>query len=404
MAKTSQRSVKRLAEQPRIAKARSLIHDSDDETLAEQRRIAAIPAPPFGEAERGDWVAARMTKLGLDVVRDDAGNVIGRWSGSMPAAKPVCVASHLDTVFPAETSLEPREEGRRVYVPGISDNARGLAALLAIARAVTACRIETDAPLLLVATTGEEGIGDLRGVKHLFGSSTAADAAAFIAIDGTDSRRIVTRAVGSKRYRVTVRGPGGHAWADRGTANPAHALGEALAAVTAVRLPPRPAWSLNVGRIGGGTSINAIPESAWFEIDLRSESGDTLDSLEQLVLERIRQAVRSADAQRRRGTAPLSLEKDRIGSRPAGRTRPDATVVEAAKQATRFIRRRPELVASSTDANVPMALGIPSIAIGAGGESGGMHTVHEWYANRKGPDGVVRALLTVLAVAGVSGA
>jgi acetylornithine deacetylase/succinyl-diaminopimelate desuccinylase-like protein len=397
-------AVRHIADLPRVAKARSLIRRSDAVTLEEQRRIATIPAPPFGERERGEWIAARMSSIGLaDVQIDEAGNVLATLAGTDEEAGPIIVASHLDTVFPADTPLEVREEARRICVPGISDNARGLAALLTIGRAVVESGLSTERRVILVASTGEEGIGDLRGVKHLFRiGGPVRDAAAFIALDGTDSRRIVTSAVGSKRFRIAVRGPGGHAWADRGTANAAHALGDALAALASLRLAAQPSWSLNVGRIGGGTSINAIPEEAWLELDLRSEHGETLAALEAQALDRVREAVRSANTRRRRGTPGLSVDLERIGSRPAGRTRADSDVVHAAKEATRYIGRRPELVASSTDANVPMALGIPAIAIGAGGESGGMHTVGEWYDNRKGPEGIVRALLTILAVAGVS--
>jgi acetylornithine deacetylase/succinyl-diaminopimelate desuccinylase-like protein len=373
-------------------------------TLEEQRRIATIPAPPFGERERGEWVAARMSAIGLsDVHRDEAGNVLGTLAGTDGDADPLIVASHLDTVFPAETPLEVREDGRRICVPGISDNARGLAALLAIGRSVIESGVTTGRPVVLVASTGEEGIGDLRGMKHLFREgSPYRDAAAFIALDGTDSRRIVTSAVGSRRFRFAVHGPGGHAWADRGTANAAHALGDVLAALASLRLAGQPSRSLNVGRIGGGTSINAIPEEAWLELDLRSENAETLAGLEEAAIDRAHEAVRAANARRRRGTASLAVDIEHIGSRPAGRTRADSDLVHAAREATRYIGRRPELVASSTDANVPMALGIPAVAIGAGGESGGMHTVGEWYDNRKGPEGIVRALLTILALADVT--
>jgi acetylornithine deacetylase/succinyl-diaminopimelate desuccinylase-like protein len=402
MVKVLAGTIGRLADEPRIAKARALLRRTDDTTVEEQLRIAMIASPPFGEDRRGEWVAARFADIGLsNVHRDGEGNVLGTLAGTGDSDGAIIVAAHLDTVFPADTPLHVRKEGHRLYVPGIADNARGLAALLAIARALTATGVAPTRTIVLAGTTGEEGIGDLRGVKYLFREDGGfRGAAAFIALDGTDSRRIVTSAVGSKRFRIAIRGPGGHAWADRGSANAAHALGDVLAALSALRLPPRPAWSLNVGRIGGGTSINAIPEEAWLELDLRSEAGETLASLEEFALARVRQAVRSANTHRLRGTAALTVDVDCIGSRPAGRTRLDSNLVDAAKEATRYIGRRPEVVASSTDANVPMALGIPAIAIGAGGESGGMHTVGEWYDNRKGPDGIVRALLTIMAVAG----
>jgi tripeptide aminopeptidase len=400
MSTTLTEPIRRIAEIPAVEQARVRLHETDALTVREQCTLAGIASPPFGEAVRGEWLRDRFRQLGLEAVRrDDAGNVIAEARGR-DTASPVVVAAHLDTVFPPETRLELRTEGDRFFLPGIADNARGLATMLAIARVMSECGVMTDRTIVFVGSIGEEGIGDLRGVKHLFRPDSAfREAAGFIALDGTEGRRIVCRAVGSSRHRVVVRGPGGHSWADRGTPNAIHALGSAVAALSRLRLPARPAWSVNVGRIGGGTSINAIPEDAWLELDLRSEDPATLDRLEGLAFDAVRTAAANTSGNGRGGAAELDAEIVQIGRRPAGETAADSRLVRLAKGATHFIGRRPELVASSTDANVPMSLGIPAISIGGGGESGGMHTVGEWFENTAGAQGIERALLIVLAAA-----
>jgi len=396
--------VPRLALVPPVAQARALIQHMDARTLEDQRTIACIAAPPFGESARAAWMRGALQDAGASAIEEDReGNVTARLEGSDDDAAPVIIAAHLDSVFPDGTALHLREEGRRLLLPGIADNARGLAAMLALVRAMRQAGLQPRRTLVFAATVGEEGVGDLRGVKYLLcDGSPLRDAAAFIALDGTEVRRIVTRSVGSRRYRVVLRGPGGHSWADRGTVNPAHAVGAVIVELGRVRLAPAPAWSLNIGRIGGGTSVNAIPEEAWLELDLRSDDAASLATLELRAMQAIDKAVALVNADRRRTGAAIRAETLAIGVRPAGATPADAPLVQAARAATRYIGRRPELVASSTDANVPMALGIPAIAIGAGGESGGMHTLHEWYENERGSEGIVRALLTLLAVAGVS--
>jgi tripeptide aminopeptidase len=386
-----------------VARARAQLRTTDAETLADMRSIVTIPAPSLEERERADWIGDRFADLGLlDVQEDEAGNVIAWRPGKHTTAPPVILAAHLDTVFPRNTNLTLRETDGRLSAPGIADNARGLAALLAIARVLEDVPVTTRHPLVFVATVGEEGIGDLRGVKHLFRQgSPFRHAVGFIALDGTGLSRIVQRGVGSRRLRVSVSGPGGHSWADRGMANPIHALGEAIARLT--RLAPdrdAPA-ALAVGRIGGGTSVNAIPEKAWIEVDLRAEARGELELLETGARAAIEQVVSGMNAARRPGTAALQLELAVIGDRPSGATPTHAPLVRFAHAATRYVGQRAELVASSTDANVPIALGIPAITLGAGGESGRTHTMDEWYANARGPEGIERALLTALAVAGV---
>ncbi|RMH15434.1 MAG: M20/M25/M40 family metallo-hydrolase, partial [Gemmatimonadetes bacterium] len=256
-------------------------------------------------------------------------------------------------------------------------------------------------PLLVAATVGEEGPGDLRGVKHLFRPGGPCEAVhGFVSVDGAGLRRIVTRAVGSRRYRVCVRGRGGHSWADFGTPNPIHALGRALAELAVAPLPSAPRATLTVARIGGGTAVNAIPMEAWAEVDTRSEDPAHLDALEALVRGACARGVAAERAAAQGARGELALEIEVMGDRPAGATDSDHPLVRAAERATRAVGVEPERVASSTDANVPMALGLPAVTVGGGGEAGGAHTTGEWYRNAGGPEGVVRLLLLVAAVAG----
>lgn len=394
--------VERLLAHGSVNSAREVIRATDERTIEDMIAATEIPAPPFGEGARGAWMEERFRELGLDEVHvDDVGNVLGR----LPAASatdtdPVLVAAHLDTVFPAGTDVTVHRDGPRLRAPGITDDARGLAALLAVARAVTRAGVGPGRPLVLVATVGEEGPGDLRGVKHLFRANGPwRRAAAFITLDGTGTERVIHRGVGSRRYRATVRGPGGHSWSDWGLANPIHAVGAAVASLSGLRLPRSPRTVLSVTRTGGGTSVNAIPQEAWLELDLRSESGATLEDIDARVQETLRREVTAAGRRRRRGTPGLTLDIEHIGDRPAGSTAPDRPLVQAAVAATHAVGAEPELVASSTDANVPMALGIPAIGLGVGGASGALHTTQEWYENEQGPPGIERALLVALAAA-----
>ncbi|MBB4636954.1 M20/M25/M40 family metallo-hydrolase [Longimicrobium terrae] len=382
---------------------RTAIHMRDADTFREQLELVAIPAPPFGEAERGASVAERFRVMGLANVRvDEEGNVLGTWSPPGASGPPVVVAAHLDTVFPAGTDVEPRRAGPRVHAPGITDNSRGLAGMLAIARVLAAEPVRARRPVLFAATVGEEGIGDLRGVKHLFRKDGGLrDAAAFIALDGSGMRRIVHRAIGSRRLRVEVDGPGGHSWSDRGAANPIVAVGAAAAEIRTLALPNPARSALTVARMAGGSSVNSIPESAWMEIDMRSEESAGLQHMEQGVRDILARAVHEENGARRAGTGPLRLRVQVIGDRPSGETSGRDPLVRAAAAVTASLGATAELVGSSTDANVPMALGIPSIAMGVGGDSGGIHTLDEWYSNEGGALGVERGLLVVLAAAGV---
>jgi len=386
-----------------VAAARRHIHRSDAETIERMLAIVRIPAPPFGEAERADWVANCFTRIGLvGVTIDEVGNVYGHMGRSTGENGAVILSAHLDTVFPAETPINVRKDGQRIAAPGIADNARGVAAMIAVAEALMRHPIATRHPVVFIASVGEEGIGDLRGVKYIFRPGSAwRDAAAFISLDGTGRRRIVNRAIGSRRFHVQVTGPGGHSWADWGVANPVHALGSAIGRLNQVLVPRSPRTSLTVGRISGGTSVNAIPAEAWMEIDVRSETAATLADMESQLRDAVNAATDEANARRRRGTPALNVEVRVIGDRPTGETPPNHPLVRVARAATRLLGEQSELVASSTDANIPIALGIPAIAMGAGGDSGGSHTVDEWYSNEGGPEGIERVLMTVLGAAGI---
>lgn len=394
-----------LAERPDIVRARTWLAAQADATIAEMCELVAVPAPPFGETERATWFAERLEHAGYTPSIDEVGNVIaatdalaggldGPLLGSLTGC--VVVAAHLDTVFPADTPLTPERRDGRIFAPGISDNVRGLAAVLALARTFAQTKLTISRTVAFVATVGEEAAGDLRGMKHLFRDGGALrDAAAVIAVDGTGLRRIVHRAVGSRRVRVTVHGAGGHSWADYGTPNPLHALSAAMTRLTSIPLPSQPRTTLTLARMQGGTSINAIPACAWAEIDMRSEDAALVTRLEEAVHTVMSEETRAV----RVGRQGLRVHFETIGDRPSGTTPPDHLLVRIARAATRAIGERPELIASSTDANVPIALGIPAIALGAGGDSGGMHTLHEWYSDDGGAAGLERLLLTVVGAA-----
>jgi acetylornithine deacetylase/succinyl-diaminopimelate desuccinylase-like protein len=294
-----------------------------------------------------------------------------------------------------------RREGTRLVGPGINDNGRGLAAMLAIAEELQASSIATRHPIELVATAGEEGIGDLRGAKHHF-AGAGRDAHAMIALDGAGDERVIHRALGSRRFRITYRGPGGHSWAAFGAPNAVHAAALCAASLSRLVLPRDPRTTLSVGRIGGGLSVNAIPDEGWLEVDLRSTSAPQVDRFERELRATARGALDEENGRRARGTRAMTLEIGTIGDRPCGETPADHPLVAHALQATRLVGRRPELATASTDANVPIGLGIPAIAIGAGGRGGGAHTAEEWYDNTDGPRGIARALTLIVAAAGLA--
>ena len=399
--------LEKILDHPRVQAARSLLREQDSETLEEQVRIAAIAAPTGAEAARGRHLETRFRALGLTYVQtDEVGNVLGFLprpvASAEPPRPPIVVAAHLDTVFQEASSIRVHRDGPRILAPGITDNARGLAAILGMIRALCDSSVSTATPILFVATVGEEGAGDLLGVKHLFReASPFRTASAFIAVDGAGISRVVHRATGACRLRATVCGPGGHSWGDRGTPNPIHALGAAVAKLRDIVPTEEAEYGVTVARTEGGTSVNSIPARAWIEIDLRADRAAALGELEESARRILEEAVRE---EKRRATRPgsFALHLERTGSRPPGVTPVDEPLVQIMMEATRLVGAEPELASSSTDANVPISLGIPAVAIGAGGIGGGVHTTSEWYDNDGGVLGIERAMLALLGIAGLS--
>jgi tripeptide aminopeptidase len=395
--------VRGLLASERVRRAFRFFAERAAEFDAEHAALCEIPAPPFGEGERAEFLRGRLVRCGLEGAGVDAeGNCVALRRGRAP--RPLLVVSaHLDTVFPAGTDCSvSRDAAGRMRAPGIADDGCGLAALVALARALNECGIETEGSLLFVGTVGEEGEGDLRGVRHLLTAGEwAGRADAFISIDGPGLERITHAALASRRYRVTCRGAGGHSWGDFGVPNPVHALGRAVARLAAYPAPKRPRTTFNVGRIEGGSGVNVIPREARMDVDLRSESGAELGRLDAFFRRAAREAAGDENAARRAGTPPLELELKMIGDRPGGQTPPDSPLVLLAQAATRAVGYQPRLDSSSTDSNIAISLGVPAVTLGAGGASGSSHTLEEWYDPRQRDHGLKRALLVALGAVGM---
>lgn len=379
-----------------LASVRRRLRAADDHVLATQVAIAEIPSPTGSEDRRAAFVADRL-QAAAHVSRDQAGNVLAWLPGTIDDA-PVVVCAHLDTVFPATTPVVVRRDGAQFRGPGISDNARGLAALIALGDARVQSSIRTRRPVLLAATTGEEGDGDLRGARHLF-DTAASGAWAAIAIDGAGDDRIVSHALGCVRLRFTVGGAGGHSWAAFGTPNAIHAIGNLVARLSRIAIPDTPRATLSVCRMAGGSAINAIPSHAWIDVDIRSTSPQVLRRLADESERHARDAVAHENGDRRSSADALHLSVARIGERPAGQIDHTAPLLDAACQVTRAIGRQPQMAIASTDANIPTSLGIPAIAIGAGGSAGRTHTVDEWFDPTDAHLGIARALAIVASAA-----
>ncbi len=390
-------SVPAMMADARIRAALDAAKQAESQTIDEQVRLCEIPAPPFKEAARGDALRRAFSSLGLENVRvDRAGNVLGDRKGASVRPRLV-IAAHLDTVFPEDTNVAVTRRGNVLVGPGIGDNCRGLAVMLAVIRAMNAAQVRTAGTVTFVADVGEEGLGDLRGMKALFNETMKGQIDRFVSIDNAGGG-ISIIGVGSHRYRFTFKGPGGHSFAQFGLPNPANALGRAIAKVAEIQVPTSSRTTFNVGRVGGGTSVNAIPSEAWMEVDLRSSDIAALTALDARVQQAVDRAATEENARWGRREV-ITVEKELVGDRPAGRTAADAPIVTTAQAVGRALGMDQPISEGSSDANLPMSLGIPAMTIGGGGESSQSHAPGESFDSTDSWKGTQYALLLTIALA-----
>jgi len=387
----------KLAEDPTVKAALDAVKRNEAHFIDEQVRFCEIAAPPFQEEVRGKEFERLFKALGLQNVRiDKAGNVIGVRPGA--AAHPNLVfAAHLDTVFPPETNVKVTREGTVLKGPGIGDDCRGLAVMLGVIQALNDGNVKTPGTITFVADTGEEGLGDLRGTKNLFADSLKGQIDKFISVDGT-GLSITNVGVGSYRYRVTFKGPGGHSFGAFGMANPIQAMGRAIAKIDAFDVPTNPKTTFNVGRVGGGTSVNAIPFEAWMEVDMRSSDKASLEAVHVKFKNAVQEAVEEEN-KRWSTRGSVSVSPELVGFRPAGSTSADSAIVITALAVSKIFGHIGKLGEGSTDSNVPMNVGIPAITIGGGGLGTGAHALNEAFDTKDSWLGTQRALLLAVALA-----
>lgn len=391
-----------LLKNAKVKQAFEYIGEIEPETIEEQIRITEIPAPTFAEEKRGAYFKKRFAEIGLKNVRvDEVGNVIAERPGTGGESAPTLVlAAHLDTVFASDTRLETKREGTVIKIPGIGDDSRGLTLLLAVARALEKHDVRTIGDIIFVANVGEEGLGDLKGVKHLFNVSLKDRITHFISIDGAGSR-VITGAVGSKRYRVVFAGPGGHSYNAFGMANPIHAVGRLIAKVAEFQVPEEPKTTFSVGMIRGGTSVNSIARDASFDIDMRSSDPDELAKLDRLFKAKAREALKEEN-ERWDNRDALSLDIKLIGDRPTGTQPQNSPIIRVAAAANEYLNVETDFSFASTDSNLPISIGIPAITINGGGIGRGAHSLDEEWDSKDSHLGSQRALLIVLGIVGVS--
>ncbi|HZQ20226.1 MAG TPA: M20/M25/M40 family metallo-hydrolase [Terriglobales bacterium] len=399
-----QQEISRLASMPGVRSAIQWFRDQEAEFARWQMELARIPAPPFGESARAEWVVEQFRALGIKGVgKDKIGNAVGFRKGQQETI--VAISAHIDTVFPANTPLNVRQQGAKLYGPGISDNAAGVTALLAIAAAIENFDLPHDQSLLFIGNVGEEGEGDLRGIRHIFDESEWKECIrASLVVDGAGNDTIVAEALGSRRFEVIVRGPGGHSWSDFGAPNPIVVLARAIHAFAQTRVSSSPKTTFNIGVIRGGTSVNSIPESASMRVDIRSSSPAEIDRLDLELRRAIDQSIQEEEIRSAYKRDPLShsrltVELVPIGNRPGGELSSNARVVQIARAVDTHLGNSAQIQRASTDANIPIAMGREAIAIGAGGNGGGAHTLHEWFDPAGRSFGLTRILLIALALA-----
>ncbi len=392
--------IARLAADRRVHQAFQWMHLHEQKIMQWQAEMVAIAAPPFGEQARAEWLRERFRELELeDPHIDEAGNAIGTRRGTDPGSQRALISAHIDTVFPAGTPVEPTLRGSRLTGPGACDNGAGVAAMLALAAAIRHASLETAQDVIFIGNVGEEGEGDLRGMRHIYRNG-GEGIAAHLVLDGAGDQTAVTHALGSQRWLVTVRGPGGHAWTDAGRPNPIVILSRAIQRFSEVALPETPRTTVNVGTIQGGTAINAIPEQAMARFDLRSTEREQLIRLEVELHRAVEDAVLAANRGQRSEAKDVRSTIEKIGDRPAGRLTGDSALMDLLRAVDRHLAIRTEPRIASTDANIPLSLGVPAVSLGAGGEGGGIHTHAEWYDGRGRESALRRILLLLLALAG----
>jgi acetylornithine deacetylase/succinyl-diaminopimelate desuccinylase-like protein len=401
-----QQEIARLAGLPEIRQALAWLRLQEARLAGWQLEMARISAPPFGESTRGQWLAQKFRELGLqDIHSDEVGNVFG----VCPALGKdyVGLSAHIDTVFPAGTPLNIRQQGTRLYGPGVSDNGAGVTGLLAIAAVLGATHIRRAQPLLFIGNVGEEGEGDLRGMRHIFSSPRWQEGIRYsLVLDGAGSDTIVAEALGSRRFEVIVRGPGGHSWSDFGAPNPIVVLARAIRSFAQIPVPTSPKTTFNIGIIRGGTSVNSIPESASMRVDIRSTSMAEMERLELALRQALERAIeeetRATEGRVSSSRSPFGLSSEIvvIGNRPAGELDPNARILQVIRAVDAHIGNAAQIQRASTDANIPLSLGREAIAIGGGGTGGGAHTLQEWFDCSGRELGLKRILFTVLALAG----
>lgn len=398
------KEVERLAKNKQVKAAFDHIGAQKDQTTENLITLTEVLAPPFMEEERGKVFAKMLQEAGVDSLwTDKVGNVIGLRKGTSGEPGYVGVDAHLDVVFPEGTDVTVQKVGDTLKAPGIGDDTRGLAMLISMLKAMNKAKIKTQKDILIVGSVGEEGLGDLRGMKYMFNES-GLDIDSWIAIDGGSLGRISNAGLGSKRYKLVVKGPGGHSWGAFGLANPHHALGKAIAVFS------KNAWdytsgdipktSFNVGRIGGGTSVNSIPFESWMEVDMRAINPENLDEIEMIFKNSVEKAITEYNASGVRDQVTYELIK--IGDRPSGELSPSLPLIQRTMAATQYFGATPSLGRGSTNINIPVSKGIPSVCIGRGGKGGGAHSLHEWFLNDEPNDESIQlALLITLAQAGL---
>jgi tripeptide aminopeptidase len=404
-AQSPEAAVNRVASDPKMKSAEQFIRSDHDRIVREIISLTEIPAPPFKEGERARAFIQMLRENGLTNVEIDAeGNAMGvhKGIGNGPL---IAIAAHLDTVFPEGTKIKVKKDGTRLLAPGVGDDTRGLAVLLGIIRALDNSKIQTASDILFVGDVGEEGSGDLRGMRYLFEKGTYKNKIKmFISLDGAgDGSDIITGALGSKRYRVTYRGPGGHSYGSFGLVNPAYALAAAMNRLTRIPVPSNPRTTFNVGIIGGGTSVNAIPNESWMDVDLRSESPDQLDKLSEIFVTQMHAAADDENSTRSTIQGRIEVEAKLIGERPSGSTPASSSIVQVASAVVQRFGMQPTHSIGSTDANIPISLHIPAITIDSGGNGARAHSLDEWIDIEKNASvkGIHLVMTTLVTLAGL---